>query len=716
MMFTEPRLQASVACDELALDTDVRAALAWLDMLLGQALACAHAARDPEAGTDPFRGLHISPAEVVRLLRQRPGEPLLASRELATHADDVPRPSALEPLIRTYSLKAFDIALLLIAAAPELDLRYERLFAYLQDDVNRKRPTVDLALNLLCGSLADKLSRRSHFTCNAPLLQHRLLHLQGEGAAPGPLLTQVLRLDEQVLDLLLGQASLDRRLASCCRLLGFDELSAEAGSGASWVRGLQNQARQYVEAGKPLGLFLQGPPAADLDGVARTLALGAGLALLEVDLARLPTALQDAETALALLPREAWLKDAALHLRHFDVLQGAEHARSRDALARHVAGMRGLCMLSGTLGCDPLQGAGCHLVPVRCEAPTAAQRTATWTHTLCARGMGGQFAASTLAALGEGFQLGHAQIEGAVAHAVFLSRGRGDAPSSDDLFLAARQQTRHVLARLAVRVDSTRGWGDLVLADDALAQLREICAQFVHRHRVMEDWGFGRKLPYGKGLNVLFAGPSGTGKTMAAEVVANELKLDLYKIDLARVVSKYIGETEQNLDRIFTAAQDANAILFFDEADALFGKRSEVKDAHDRYANLEISYLLQKMEQYGGVTILASNLRQNIDEAFVRRLGFIVQFAFPDEAQRQRIWSAVWPEEAPRHSDIGLHELAAGLKLSGGAIRNVALGAAFLAAQQASVDRACMLRAARREYAKTGQNFPLDANEPSGAA
>ena len=193
-------------------------------------------------------------------------------------------------------------------------------------------------------------------------------------------------------------------------------------------------------------------------------------------------------------------------------------------------------------------------------------------------------------------------------------------------------------------------------------------------------WGFGRKLAQGKGVTALFAGPSGTGKTMAAEVIAGELGLDLYKIDLAGVVSKYIGETEKNLDRIFAAAEDANAILFFDEADALFGKRSEVRDAHDRYANIEIAYLLQKMEEYDGVAILATNLRSNLDEAFVRRLAFTVHFPFPDEADRRRIWRGIWPAATPLAADVDLDFLAAQFKLSGGNIKNIALAAAFLAA------------------------------------
>jgi SpoVK/Ycf46/Vps4 family AAA+-type ATPase len=226
------------------------------------------------------------------------------------------------------------------------------------------------------------------------------------------------------------------------------------------------------------------------------------------------------------------------------------------------------------------------------------------------------------------------------------------------------------------------------------------------RHLVYGAWGFDRKLSAGKGLNVLFAGPPGTGKTMAAEVMAGALALDLYKIDLALVVSKYIGETEKNLDRIFAAAETANAILFFDEADALFGKRSEVKDSHDRYANIEIGYLLQKMEEYEGIAILATNLRQNIDEAFLRRLQSIVDFPFPDENHRRRIWGAVFPPAAPLGSDVDFAALARDVRLAGGSIKNIAVSAAFhAAAEERAIEMKHFIRAARREHQKLGRTW-----------
>jgi SpoVK/Ycf46/Vps4 family AAA+-type ATPase len=234
--------------------------------------------------------------------------------------------------------------------------------------------------------------------------------------------------------------------------------------------------------------------------------------------------------------------------------------------------------------------------------------------------------------------------------------------------------------------------------------LREVVVAVRERPKVLDAWGVGQKLAASRGVTMLFAGPPGTGKTMAAEVIASELSLDLYRIDLSTIISKYIGETEKNLEKIFNEAQHSNAILFFDEADAIFGKRSEVKDAHDRYANIETSYLLQRMENYDGVTILATNLRANLDEAFTRRLQFAIDFPAPEKAYRQRIWETLFPPDVPRSSDLDFAPLARRFKLTGGNIRNVIVAAAYLAAAEDSpVTMRHLLHATRRELQKMGR-------------
>jgi SpoVK/Ycf46/Vps4 family AAA+-type ATPase len=305
------------------------------------------------------------------------------------------------------------------------------------------------------------------------------------------------------------------------------------------------------------------------------------------------------------------------------------------------------------------------------------------------------------------FRFSGGQIMDAAASARNLARGRDpkqDNLTQSDLHESCRLHSSRKLSTLGRRVKPHHTWNDIVLPEDRLQQLREICNSMKYRALVFDTWGFDRKLSMGKGLNMLFAGPSGTGKTMAAEIMAGELGLDLYKIDLSTVVSKYIGETEKNLARIFAEAETSDAILLFDEADALFGKRSEVKDSHDRYANIEINYLLQKMEEHEGVVILATNFRKNMDDAFVRRMHFTVDFPLPGENERRQIWEGIWPVEMPQSPDLDLDLMARRFEMAGGNIRNVATAAAFLAASNGGiVSMSHLIHGTRREFQKMGK-------------
>ena len=272
------------------------------------------------------------------------------------------------------------------------------------------------------------------------------------------------------------------------------------------------------------------------------------------------------------------------------------------------------------------------------------------------------------------------------------------------LVAAARGQSSHHLDSLALKIRPRYTWGDIVLPEEELGVLHEIVGTIRGRARVLDEWGLNKKLVPNPGIAVLFAGPPGTGKTLAAQVMAAELGMDLYRIDLSTVVSKYIGETEKNLERIFSQAANSNTILFFDEADAIFGKRSDVKDAHDRYANIEVSYLLQRIESYDGVAILASNLRSNLDDAFIRRLQFIVDFPFPDETQRLQIWNVLFPPGVPRGEALDFESFAKRFRLSGGNIRNAIVNAAFAAASEdCGVSNRHLAHAVRRELQKMGR-------------
>jgi hypothetical protein len=681
--------------------------------------------------SDPFRGLYISQAEASALAwrplgagwewfatltpeEERAWEEAIASAEqqaqaLAAAAEAAGVVLRLQNLADVFDLDAFEMDVLLLALAPEVDLRYERLYAYLQDDVSKKRPSVNLAFNLFCTSLEEKLARQAYFTAEASLLRHDLVELIADPAyIQPPLLAHYLKLDDQIVAFLLGHYGLDRRLAAFCRTLQaavyLADLQLDDEAGGPW----RAMVRQAAEAQHPLILCLHGPCRAERLALTAALAAEIGAAALVADL---PQALEDPlgfDRALKLLCREAWLQDALLCLEGMEALPGGERGRPFERLQDALATAGGLTILSSDAPWTPTGRHPLSVINVPLAMPGFSRRLSLWRDSLAAAGV--VLPDSELDLLTGRFRLTAVQIAEAVTIAHKMAGGD---PALGDLLAAARAQAGHELGRLARKIAPVYTWDDMVLPADTEAQLREICQRVAQRYRVMDEWGFGRKLSLGKGVTVLFAGPSGTGKTMAAEVIANALGVDLYKIDLAGVVSKYIGETEKNLDRIFSAAENANAILFFDEADALFGKRSEVRDAHDRYANIEISYLLQKMEEYDGIAILATNLRQNLDEAFVRRLAFTVHFPFPDEQSRRRIWQGIWPAALPLANAsaasgqaVDLDFLARQFKLSGGNIKNIALAAAFLAAEDGKVVATDHLQqATRREYQKMGKSL-----------
>jgi len=457
-------------------------------------------------------------------------------------------------------------------------------------------------------------------------------------------------------------------------------------------------------------MHLRGAASLTRRRTAESMAREAGLELLHLDLSRPSDSRSDDVVRLAI--REAWLQNLLLYL---DGLDGSIDGRPWETLLQALRHLPLAVVLGGAADWRPAPSDGIGIVTVDVDVPEHASRRAQWASHLAR--VGASLDTSELVTLAGNFHLDADQIADAVAvahhRAAWRAAARGGGasvlPAFDDLAAAAREQSRHDLRKLAIRVEPRHTWENLVLPADAISQLRDICARVRHRPRVFEEWGFAQRLSLGRGVSALFAGPSGTGKTMAAEVIAADLGLELYKIDLAGVVSKYIGETEKNLDRIFATAEHANAILFFDEADALFGKRSEVRDSHDRYANIETAYLLQRMEQYSGIAILATNLRANLDEAFTRRIAFTILFPFPENAERQRIWQGIWPPGVPRDPQLDLGALATRFRLSGGQIRNAALAASFLAAAAGDIVRLPhALQAIRREYEKMGHTLSCE--------
>jgi AAA+ superfamily predicted ATPase len=683
--------------DVPAIGADLLPPLRRLDTLLSRAVERTQELVPAAPGSDPFRGLYLAHDDIARSLTRNPGEPL-GVEPLDLGAEPAPASHGrLDALASAFALSSFDVDLLVIALAPEIDLRYERIYAYLQDDVTRRRPSVDLALGLLCGSAQEKLERRVHLTHHAPLVRFGLLHVDAAGSPRPTLLARPLVLDEQVVAALLGIGGVDGRCAAFTTVSWPQRELDDLLVGTETRGALQRLIDRATGAGTPQRLVLHGRNPSGQYAIAEAIAGSLRAPLVGVNVTSL-LAEADVRQVLRLVFRERWLRGAVLVLEDADSLDAQERPADAAVLAAELSRDGGIVVICGRAPWRPPRARTAWgplgLVEIPVGPPDEPARGAMW------RDAGVELAPADLHALAERFVLTEDQIREAAASAF----GHAATPTPVELFAAARNQSAQDLGKLASKIAPSVRWSDLVLPDEAVAQLRELSSWVVHRQRVLREWGFGRRLSRGRGATALFTGGPGTGKTLAAEVVAGELGLDLYRIDLSGIVSKYIGETEKNLDRIFRAAENANAVMFFDEADALFGKRSEVRDSHDRYANIEISYLLQKMESYEGVAILATNLRDNLDQAFVRRLAFIVSFPFPEEDERRRIWDVVWPTEAPLSDDLDLNELAAAHRLSGGQIKNVSLAAAYLAASNGGVVAREHLEAAlRREYEKSGR-------------
>jgi hypothetical protein len=703
----------------------LEAELARIDVLLRREVHRWQLANQDPA--DAFRGLYVSDAQAEALLARPLGinwggtvdldaaersayveayrQAGRQARALADTARGQGRPVRLERLATAFGLDRFDLDTLLLCLAPTLDLRYERLYGYLQDDITRRRPSVSLALDLLCEAGPDRLLRFSHFADGAPLFRHQILERVAEpGLVKPPLLARSLVADETVVAWLLGRYHPHADLGGHAALERPQANEADHVLAAEALR-CNALAKCVAPATSPPVVVFHGADEVSMAAAGRWLAAQAERPLLTVDLEAVTAGGPSPLRALRLALRDARLTGAVLYLAGWDACldEGTAPPGLLTALCAHP----GLTVVAGherwqPKGIDRKR----ELLWLEFPIPAYQQRHALWEHHLAIENPEVRETSEFygLPALAGQFQLTTGQIRDAVASANDMAAQRGEPLAREDLFGAARAHSNPRLSSLARKIVPRYGWQDIVLPSDQTSLLRELVEMVRGRPLVLDEWGVGRKLVPSRGVTALFAGPPGTGKTMAAEVIARELGLDLYKIDLSSMVSKYIGETEKNLERIFNEAERSNAILFFDEADALFGKRSEVRDSHDRYANLEISYLLQRMEMYDGVTILATNLRANLDEAFTRRLQFAVDFPFPEEEDRQRIWLALFPADVPRTPDLDLDLLAQRFRLAGGSIRNVLVSAAYLAASDGRcVTMDHLLHGVRREMQKMGR-------------
>lgn len=678
---------------------------------------------------NPFRGLYIPEKEIDTMLATSPfpcgedsfGEDDSAQAALADSLKQLETAIAerkrkslhsglvlrLYELERLFHLSSFDIDTLLVCILPELDLKYQRLYAYIQDDITKKNPTVDLILRLLCKSFEYRLTARQAFSPEAPLLRYHLLQLQDDHSHRNtPLLAKSLQVDARVTSYLFGADQIDTRLLPFTALQHPEIKLSDVILPDNTRHGLTTLVTLFKEKG--VVCHFQGGYGVGKQTTAEAVCYELGVPLLCIDAIRMVATDTPPELSVPLIFREGQLQKAALYLNYSDILLSDEREfkPGYDGMIQELEEYPYWVFLAGEGHWQPKDIL--HHKPfahIEFPIPSYSARRQLWE-----RQWNGQLALPpdvNFSDIAGKFQLSGGQIHDAMATARNLTLWRTNGNGSlttQDLYSACRKQFEQRLNALAHKIHPKYVWNDIILPRDQMEQLLEICNYVKHYYTVYGSWGFGQKLSRGKGLNALFGGPSGTGKTMAAEIVASQLSLDLYKIDLSTIVSKYIGETEKNLDRIFQDGQASNAILFFDEADALFGKRSEVKDSHDRYANIEVAYLLQKMEEYDGVVILATNMRKNMDEAFARRMHFTVEFPMPDEPDRNRIWQRIFPAEAPMAEDTDLSFMARQFKISGGNIKNIALGAAFLAAEDGGgITMDSLIRATKREYQKIGK-------------
>ncbi len=583
-------------------------------------------------------------------------------------------------LFERFALDEFERKCVVLAYLPEIDLKYTKLFAYLQDDMTRKAAGVSLSCEMFLPEGDELASCMSRFHGDGGfvrlfepaelekgllVLRHAVVEFLANGTLRDSGDYRLFDGSREKPEPLIIQESYARQLdaafaypGKCCI-----RLSGPQGSGKRFqVEHLMTRLRE-----KCVFSDLEGD---DWRARAQSAALAADLTDACLCLYHLD---RKDETGQSVPPPQAMLEE----------LERLELRRDkRFFLSRLAAPMR------------------LRTLTVELELPMANETERLMLFDSCLRDV--RLTGCTTEELAAKFRFSPRQIRIACEQAVGLARLGGAGEISGALIhRCCYRQAVHKLGELATQVTPGYTWDDVVLPEAQKNLMRQACGHIRYRHQVSARWGFQKKVNYGWGLSILFAGSPGTGKTMCAQVIAHELNMELYKINLSQIVSKYIGETEKNLRALFTEAKNASCILFFDECDALFGKRSEVKDSHDRNANVEVAYLLQQIEEYDGVCILATNLMGNIDAAFMRRITYVVHFPFPEPPAREAIYRGMLPADAPVAEDIDWRFLAEKFELSGGHIKNIVLSAAFMAAGEgAPISMRHMLRAAVTELKK----------------
>ncbi|WP_072622222.1 ATP-binding protein [Spirulina major] len=582
--------------------------------------------------------------------------------------------TALGNLCQRFNLSVFERDIILLCAGLELRRDWDQLCGQAQGNPYRNYPTLSLALAIIPAADWQAL------TPEAPLRRWRLIEM-GESQS---LVHGSLRLDERILHYLMGVQYLDRRLATVVESGAEMQAALVPSHGAIAARMIQ----QWEQASGPLPILqLWGSNDETKRAIAQAIAHHFHATLLIIAAELLPKQGEDLVLLQCLLERE-WQLNRAM------VVLDLSHGELTPGLFRLLDTLQAPLLLSAMIRQSQRHRA---LITFEINAPTYPEQYALWTQVLATQAATDGRSHLTpphLDQIVSNFNLTPGQIQAAAI--VWKTQ---PPPDDQDLWDVCRHQSRPRLDELAQRITANAAWDNLVLPEREYEALQMITAQVRQRMRVYQDWGFSRNQERGLGITALFAGASGTGKTLAAEAIAAALNLDLYRIDLSSIISKYIGETEKNLRKLFDAAEGGGVILLFDEADALFGKRSEVKDSRDRHANVEVAYLLQRIEAFQGLAILTTNLKNSLDPAFLRRIRFVINFPFPKAPQRAEIWRRTFPPQTPTQNLD--YNLLAQLEVSGGNIKSIAMNAAFIAAEaDEPIQMKHLLQAARSEYIK----------------
>jgi SpoVK/Ycf46/Vps4 family AAA+-type ATPase len=718
----------------------LREELALIELRIKRQIAVMKAANPSGNTFDEFSGMYISEDEIKNYLDRetKPGNTNRVGdhktvKALSEEIDrrrkelDLRVAAALEKGVRLrlvqlkerFLLTETELDMVVCCLAPDVDIRFDRYFAYLQNDVSKRRPTVQLLSGMFLGAVGEQdtvLASRGVFNRETGILSKHLFNLDISGNKDEtPFPAKQFAVADSVLDFLLESDHLDAAVARIGKLSEGRPMEMYAGYFDRHVQVLDTLARHYQDHGSLPAVYIGGPGGAGKSRLVSTFAAALDKKVLKVDYHGLMSFQGDIRQILALVEREARLHDAFLqiHLLHSDewtlnINGNMNGDRPKTVLLNNFLQENQLAgiVLTGSEEYSRIKdripaAAMSFYIPM----PTVEERFELWNRLLASDSP--EEEQEWISGLAVKFRFTPGRIRSVLDAASLMARvDEENKPVVElaDIYRCCRDESDQGLLSYSQKIVPHYRWQDIVLPDDTMAQLKEICDSVRNRRKVFWEWGFEQKFSLGKGLNILLAGPPGIGKTMSAEIIAGELGLDLYKIDLSCVVSKYIGETEKNLSKIFREAETSNCILFFDEADALFGKRTEVRDSHDRYANIEINFLLQKMDEYDGIVLMATNMRKNLDTAFTRRLHHVVEFPFPDEKYRGIIWKNAFPADTPIAENIDFQFLAGKFKISGGNIKNIAVNSAFLASSNGGkVNMENIILAVKREYQKMGK-------------